>query len=63
MAGRKRPAENGRQKTECREAKRTPATFVIPTPNAAEESATPQNLFGEMVLEGFTRGLTLRPET
>jgi hypothetical protein len=22
--------------------------FIIPTPNAAEESATPQNLFGEL---------------
>jgi len=27
--------------------------FVIPTPNAAEESATPRNLFGEMVLAVF----------
>jgi len=27
--------------------------FVIPTPNAAEESATPLKLFGETVLAVF----------
>jgi hypothetical protein len=47
VSHKQRPAESGGKKAEGREAKCTLAIFVIPTPNAAEESATPQKLFSE----------------